>query len=88
MRREAVENGLDPVAFVRVAKCESANFKDHKIQSGHVRNGKQENSWGIWQFNLDANPQITKEQAQDPIWATEEAVKWWKAGQKDKWSCK
>lgn len=87
VRTTARKYGLNEYEFVETARCESANFQDPAIQSGHITNGKQEESYGIFQFNIEHNKGITKEQAQDPEWASEEAARWWLNGEQSKWTC-
>jgi hypothetical protein len=48
-------------------------------------NGK-EDSWGIWQWNLKHNPQITREQAMDIEWSTNWSLDQIKSGFTS-WSC-
>ncbi len=74
-------------AFVRAMSCESADFKDPAIQSGHFKGGRQERSFGYAQWNLDAHPHITMEQATDPIWALDRAAYEWSVGNKNMWTC-
>ena len=44
------------------------------------------NDWGIAQLNLDANPDITKEQALDPEWAMRYTASELKKGHAERWS--
>lgn len=67
--------------------CESGGFTDVAIQSGYIKNGKQENSWGIAQVDLDYHPDISKEEAIDPAFAIDYAAKQFAAGNASEWSC-
>lgn len=69
----------DPQFAVRVAMCESG-LNESAIGDG----GK---SYGLWQWHLPSHPSITKEQALDPVWATERAAKYFVAGSENLWTC-
>ena len=62
-----------------VSKCESNFNQNAKGDSG--------NSWGIYQINLPAHPEITKEQALNPEWAINWTAKEWQKGNQWKWTC-
>ena len=87
----AQNRGLKVQKFLATAECEVKkrpdNSWDYKAQSDHISGNKRENSWGLWQINLDWNPDVTKEQAQDPIWSTEWAAHEWTNGNAFLWSC-
>lgn len=69
-----------------VIDCESGG--DPTIQSyAYKKDGTRENSWGLVQWNLDANPQITKAQALNPDWALPAMLRAWSEGHSTLWSC-
>lgn len=61
----AEETGIPASLLSAVIKHETAGTFNPAIQSGYVKNGKRENSWGLGQINLDAHPDVTKAQATD-----------------------
>jgi hypothetical protein len=67
--------------------CESGGFKDVKIQSQYFSNGVQERSFGVAQINLDAHPDITYEEAIDPVFAIDYAAKEFSKGNAKQWTC-
>jgi len=70
--------------FFAVIECES-NW-DTQIQSKHMQNYGQEESYGIAQWHLPDND-ITKEQALSPIYSLDRMAKEWSQGYQWKWSC-
>jgi hypothetical protein len=85
---EAVQDNLNSDHFVKVMRCEIGKNWDYKGQSFSLRpDGTRENSWGMWQIFLSAHVEISKEMAQDPIWATHWAGTMWRAGNYRLWSC-
>lgn len=57
------------------------------VQSEYVdKKGNRENSWGSFQINLDWNPQITKEQACNIVWASNWAMKQLAEGKSYLWT--
>ena len=70
--------------FVDVAKCES-DFIPQQSKIWH--NGRRENSWGVWQINLDWHPEITQDQAMNVIWSTNWAKDRWLEGKTHLWAC-
>ena len=65
----AIRHKIEAKRFLAVAKCESS-LRPRVIGDG----GK---SYGLWQIHSTSHPTVTKEQALDPVWATEwAAVKW------------
>lgn len=52
--------------IVAIAQAES-DFDTTAHNPGHQ--GDIENSWGLWQINLDAHPEVTVDQATDPTFA-------------------
>lgn len=75
-----------------IINCESQGSTT--IQSRHIytsnkygKKGTREGSWGLVQIHLVAHPDITKEQALDPLFATDFLAKNLKAGNGKMWSC-
>ncbi len=66
IRATAQNNGIDEGLFLSVANCESGLVTD--IQSHFVRDGVQERSFGLFQINLDAHPDVSYAQATDPYY--------------------
>lgn len=68
-----------PHFAVQVALCESglnpASVGDHGT------------SFGLWQIHLPAHPDITKEQALDPVWSTRWAAQMFAKGYASRWTC-
>lgn len=58
--------GVSAYKLRRTAECES---KLAPVQSNVIKNGKRENSWGIFQINLDIHPDITRAQAMNEDFA-------------------
>lgn len=82
----AQNDGLNATHFLAVAQCESA--LDPTIQSTFKKlDGTQERSYGLWQINLDAHPDITLAEADDPTWSTQWAAKQWKNDLYTEWAC-
>lgn len=92
-RETAREFGLHEERFVKTLKCESAGFKDPKIQSGHYYKGKRETSYGYAQFNLPSGLKtedgrtITYEIAVDPEEAIRAAGYNFSIGNASHWTC-
>jgi len=87
----AIKNGLNVNHFIGTISCEIKKTKrgywDYKAQSILYRRGVRENSWGGWQINLTAHPEVTKVHTQDIVWATNWAAKQWLAGEAHQWTC-
>ncbi len=77
--------------FIGTISCEIKRTRqgnwDYKGQSVLYQHGRRENSWGGWQINLDAHPEITKSQAQDIVWATNWSAKQWLNNKAHQWTC-
>lgn len=101
-RKVAKEYDIDPDFFVKVMACEVLKYKDEngeiqwdvKGQSQHFRNGKQEESYGVFQFNLPSKNKtetgeiITKEMAQNPAIAVPAAAWHFSEGRAySMWTC-
>lgn len=72
--------------------CESGRNKDGTfnplLQSNFVDSaGAREKSYGIAQINIPAHPEITIEEAQDPIFSVKFMAAEFKKGNKWKWTC-
>ena len=89
IKQTATEDGLNYNHFYATLNRESGGFQDVMIQSQYPNpngpNGK-ENSWGICQINLDAFPNITRAQAQDPTFCIPWTGEMWKEGNAHLWS--
>lgn len=86
----AEEHGLNAEKFKAVITCESR--WQPGVRSLYIlKNGKQENSWGLVQINLDDPPTgkgtVTKEQAIEPYWAIRYMAEMWDKGLEKRWSC-
>ena len=95
-KQEAIKHGLNVSRFLATQECEIKKYIDgtgqvvwdYEAQSDHInRRGIRENSWGAWQINLDAHPTVSKEQAQDPIWATRWSAEQFAKGNAKWWTC-
>ncbi len=81
----AYEKNLNIDHFFKVINCESG--WDPRIQSGYkLEDGIYERSWGIAQFNLDAN-QITLDEALDPEFSLRKMAEFWAEGKMSAWKC-
>ena len=70
----AQEAGLDGDAIAHTIYCESMFYN---IQSGIVRNGVQEPSFGLAQIHLPSHPNVTVEQAMNPYFAVDFIIAHW-----------
>lgn len=93
-RDRAKHYGINEWAFVETLRCESMNFKDPAIQSGHInKKGERENSWGYAQFWLTEPMEkpdgtlITKEDAINPAMAIDLAAWHFSEGRASRWTC-
>ncbi|MEM4408336.1 MAG: hypothetical protein QXI19_06300 [Candidatus Caldarchaeum sp.] len=66
--------GQDLVTMVAIALAENP-WKDPSLQSGFSRNGIRERSFGLFQLNLDAHPDLTLECATSPSCSAEYAYR-------------
>lgn len=72
---QAPKLNINPDVVARTIYCESMFYN---IQSGHVYdNGVRENSWGIAQISLDHHPDVSWEQAMNPLFAVEWMLEHW-----------
>jgi len=72
--------------------CESGRNKDGTfnplLQSNFIDStGARERSYGIAQINIPAHPEITIEEAQDPIFSVKFMAEEFKKGNQWKWTC-
>ena len=80
IRKIAAEEGVDPELAVRVAKCESnLNYKAVNINTDGSRDR------GLYQINEKWHPEVTDEQAFNPITATQFFCKAMKGGNLSWW---
>lgn len=86
-RNTAEAYDIDVEVFIETMRCESINFKDPAIQSGHYLHGKREQSFGVVQIHLPSHPDVSYEQAIDPVWALEWAANEFSKGNEHMWSC-
>lgn len=83
---------VDSDKIMKTLECENKSF-DPLLQSGHVKNGKREESYGLAQFHIPAGNKtkdgkvITKEMAQDPHIALETMVYYFSIGKARLWTC-
>ncbi len=78
---------IDATAFIAVAECESHFIpQQSRVPLKGGPNGR-ENSWGIYQINLSAHPDVTRAQAMDPWFAAGWSAKKFKDGEQDMWTC-
>lgn len=72
-----------------VSECENITL-DPTLQSWHPDptgpNGR-EDSWGLSQIHLPSNPEVTREQAQDPAFSAEFMAKKFSEGLAHRWTC-
>ena len=71
---QADKHGIDGDQMAHTIYCESMFYS---IQSGVVRNGVREPSYGLAQIHLPSHKNITKAQAMDPYFAVDFMVKTW-----------
>jgi len=72
--------------MIKVLECENRDFV-FDLQSYHIKDGKRERSFGVAQWNLDYNPDITYEQAIDPDYSIERMARYFRDGLQGRWSC-
>ena len=78
IREEAIKHGVEPDKALFIAEHES-QFNPGAIGDSGI-------SFGVWQFNLKANPYILKECALDYKCSTEIAMNWLVDGKENSWS--
>lgn len=82
----AIEAGIDPEQFLKVSECEDPGLIADQ-QSNYVYKGVREESYGIFQINIKAHPEISVASATDPVWASRWSATAWKEGYEYQWSC-
>lgn len=82
---KAKEYGVKASVMKATIACESQGSTT--VQSYYHSNGKRELSFGLSQIHLPDHPNITKEQAQDPMFAIEFMAKEMSEGRAWKWTC-
>jgi len=75
----AAKYGTPAAPLVATLNCESHFAAD--------RVGDHGTSFGVAQIHLPAHPDITKEQALDPMWAVDYAAREFAAGNAGQWTC-
>lgn len=70
---------------MKVADCEDPNQIVDQ-QSNYVKDGVREQSYGIFQINVQQN-NVSIASATDPVFAANWAAQQWANGEADKWSC-
>ncbi len=89
VQKAATQYGVDASQMYQTMQCEDRTL-DPLVQSSvpdrHGPNGR-ENSWGITQIDLDYNPDITKEQAQDPVFSADLMAKNFSKGKQYLYHC-
>ena len=72
--KRADEAGLDGDKIAHTIYCESMFYS---IQSGIVKNGVQEPSYGIAQIHIPSHPDVTVEEAMNPYFAVDFIINHW-----------
>lgn len=75
----AIHYGIPSKPLIDTLRCES-QFNPSAI-------GDNGNSFGIAQIHLPAHPDVTKQQALDPLWAINWAAYHFSLHQESMWSC-
>lgn len=70
--------GANPEELYETLKCESGFYPDRVGLAGEL---------GVAQIYLEANPEVTPEQAKDPVYAISWSAKEFAAGREWKWTC-
>lgn len=86
VNKYAEEYHVSPTVMVNTINCEDTTWNPQK-QSDIVKNGVREESYGLSQINLPSNPNVTKEQAQDPEYSINFMASEMSKGHAQKWSC-
>lgn len=76
---EAEKHGVNGNHIVNTIQCESG-FRLDAVGDGG-------NSYGIAQYHLPGNKNITKEKAVDPYWSIDTMIQWFKRGDAKRWTC-
>ena len=82
------EYGVSSSTMKKVVTCETGNnIASTSIQSWSMWHGVEENSWGLAQIDLDYHPEISRKQAQDPIFSLSYLARSLANDQGSMWSC-
>lgn len=86
--RYARKYGVNEGIMTFVVDCETAGTFDPSIQSRHILpDGSREQSFGLAQINLPANPEISLAQAKDPDFSLDFLARALSKGEFWRWSC-
>lgn len=85
LKKYSEKMGIPFQPVYNVISCESG--WNPKIQSQHIKDGKQEESFGLAQIYLPAHPNVTKEQALDPEFSIKFIVDKFAEGKAYLWTC-
>lgn len=83
----AAKYGIDQTRFHDTLWCESRFQEGQSRYTDSTGPNGREDSWGIPQIHLPDHPTITREQAQDPLFAIDWAGSEFAAGRAWQWSC-
>lgn len=88
--RDAIKYKISRRELYNTLDCESQHFIDVTIQSKWPDktgpNGK-EDSWGVSQIHLPDHPEVTREMAQDPVFAIDYAAQMFAEGRANQFTC-
>ena len=94
-KKYKIENRTEQI-YKTIASCENIPL-DSNLQSGHrykydsvrwnVKAGEQEKSFGLSQIHLPDHPDISYEEATDPLFSIEWMVKEFSLGHASQWTC-
>lgn len=80
----AVKYGIEAAPLLATLSCESNYRADAR---GDFDTHATPTSFGVAQIHLPAHPDITREQALDPLWSIDWTARQFKAGRQHMWSC-
>lgn len=86
IREKARANNLNENKVIFIARCES-QLKLDAVGDGYLTCAKTKTpmrSRGLWQINQCGHPEITDEQAFDPVWSTNWAIDVFQKGNETK----
>jgi hypothetical protein len=86
-RSVAAHHGLNEERFLGVIKCESRWDPDTQSEIPAKGPNGREDSWGLAQIHLPSHPSVSREQAQDPVFALNWMADKWSEGKHRLWSC-
>lgn len=83
----AKRHHLNREHLYKTLEKESSGFGDITIQSHYItKDGTREQSFGICQINLPSWPDVSYEQAIDPVFCIEWTAQKWEEGHAELWS--